>query len=68
LIVLFFIIGLFPNLFFDKINPSAEALASAAARRPGAAATASAPPAVAVVPVETLHATSLQPATFKPEW
>ncbi len=26
LVVLFFIIGLFPNLFFDKINPSVEAL------------------------------------------
>jgi len=46
LIVLFFIIGLFPNLFFDKINPSAEALASAAARRPGAAAALTAEPSV----------------------
>ncbi|MCB0098340.1 MAG: Fe-S-binding domain-containing protein, partial [Caldilineaceae bacterium] len=26
LIILFFIIGLFPNLFLDKINPSVEAL------------------------------------------
>ena len=26
LVLLFFIIGLFPNLFFDKINPSVEAL------------------------------------------
>jgi NADH-quinone oxidoreductase subunit M len=26
LVFLFFIIGLFPNLFFDKINPSVEAL------------------------------------------
>lgn len=26
LVVLFFLIGLFPNLFFDKINPSVEAL------------------------------------------
>jgi NADH-quinone oxidoreductase subunit M len=26
LVALFFIIGLFPNLFFDKINPSVEAL------------------------------------------
>jgi NADH-quinone oxidoreductase subunit M len=29
LILLFFVIGLFPNLFFDKINPSAEAVAKA---------------------------------------
>lgn len=28
LIALFFLIGLFPNLFFDKINPSVEALVS----------------------------------------
>ncbi|MBW7886433.1 MAG: Fe-S-binding domain-containing protein, partial [Caldilineaceae bacterium] len=28
LVLLFFIIGLFPNLFFDKINPSVEALVS----------------------------------------
>jgi NADH-quinone oxidoreductase subunit M len=26
LVILFFVIGLFPNLFFDKINPSVEAL------------------------------------------
>jgi NADH-quinone oxidoreductase subunit M len=26
LVLLFFVIGLFPNLFFDKINPSVEAL------------------------------------------
>ncbi|NOX62483.1 MAG: NADH-quinone oxidoreductase subunit M [Chloroflexi bacterium] len=26
ILILFFIIGLFPNLFFDKINPSVEAL------------------------------------------
>jgi NADH-quinone oxidoreductase subunit M len=26
LVALFFVIGLFPNLFFDKINPSVEAL------------------------------------------
>ena len=26
LVVLFFVIGLFPNLFFDKINPSVEAM------------------------------------------
>jgi NADH-quinone oxidoreductase subunit M len=26
LVILFFIIGLFPNLFLDKINPSVEAL------------------------------------------
>ncbi len=29
IIVLFFVIGLFPNLFFDKINPSAEAVVKA---------------------------------------
>ena len=29
LIILFFVIGLFPNLFFDKINPSAEAVVKA---------------------------------------
>jgi NADH-quinone oxidoreductase subunit M len=29
IIVLFFVIGLFPNLFFDKINPSAEAVVQA---------------------------------------
>jgi NADH-quinone oxidoreductase subunit M len=34
LIILFFIIGLFPNLFFDKINPSAEAVAKALQQRP----------------------------------
>lgn len=35
IIVLFFVIGLFPNLFFDKINPSAEAVAKALnAQRP----------------------------------
>jgi NADH-quinone oxidoreductase subunit M len=35
LILLFFVIGLFPNLFFDKINPSAEAVAKALnAQRP----------------------------------
>ncbi|HQY95150.1 MAG: NADH-quinone oxidoreductase subunit M [Caldilinea sp.] len=26
LVILFFVIGLFPNLFFDKINPSVEAM------------------------------------------
>ncbi len=26
LVLLFFLIGLFPNLFLDKINPSVEAL------------------------------------------
>jgi NADH-quinone oxidoreductase subunit M len=26
LVALFFVIGLFPNLFFDKINPSVEAM------------------------------------------
>jgi NADH-quinone oxidoreductase subunit M len=30
-VVLFFLIGLFPNLFFDKINPSVDALATQAA-------------------------------------
>ncbi len=35
IIILFFVIGLFPNLFFDKINPSAEAVAKALnAQRP----------------------------------
>lgn len=35
IIVLFFVIGLFPNLFLDKINPSAQAVANALnARRP----------------------------------
>jgi len=34
LIILFFIIGLFPNLFFDKINPSAQAVADALQNRP----------------------------------
>lgn len=29
IIILFFVIGLFPNLFFDKINPSAEAVVKA---------------------------------------
>jgi NADH-quinone oxidoreductase subunit M len=33
IIVLFFIIGLFPNLFFDKINPSAQAVANAITNR-----------------------------------
>lgn len=28
LVLLFFVIGLFPNLFFDKINPSVEAMVS----------------------------------------
>jgi len=34
LVVLFFVIGLFPNLFLDKINPSAQAVASALENRP----------------------------------
>ncbi|MGC8780340.1 MAG: complex I subunit 4 family protein [Anaerolineae bacterium] len=35
IIILFFVIGLFPNLFFDKINPSAEAVVKALhAQRP----------------------------------
>jgi NADH-quinone oxidoreductase subunit M len=29
ILILFFVIGLFPNLFFDKINPSAQAVADA---------------------------------------
>jgi len=29
IVILFFVIGLFPNLFFDKINPSAEAVTKA---------------------------------------
>jgi NADH-quinone oxidoreductase subunit M len=29
LVILFFVIGLFPNIFFDKINPSAQAVADA---------------------------------------
>jgi NADH-quinone oxidoreductase subunit M len=33
IIVLFFVIGLFPNLFFDKINPSAQAVADALNRQ-----------------------------------
>jgi NADH-quinone oxidoreductase subunit M len=33
IIVLFFIIGLFPNLFFDKINPSAQAVVDAVNRQ-----------------------------------
>jgi NADH-quinone oxidoreductase subunit M len=36
LIILFFVIGLFPNLFFDKINPSAQAVAEAANQRSAA--------------------------------
>ena len=34
IVVLFFVIGLFPNLFLDKINPSAEAVAKALQQRP----------------------------------
>jgi NADH-quinone oxidoreductase subunit M len=34
LVILFFVIGLFPNLFLDKINPSAEAVAEALQNRP----------------------------------
>jgi NADH-quinone oxidoreductase subunit M len=35
IVILFFVIGLFPNLFFDKINPSAEAVVQALnAQRP----------------------------------
>ncbi len=36
LVVLFFIIGLFPDLFFDKINPSVEALTEQMARNDSA--------------------------------
>ena len=35
LVILFFVIGLFPNLFFDKINPSAQAVANALAEPAG---------------------------------
>lgn len=31
LVLLFFIIGLFPNFFLDKINPSVEALTASMA-------------------------------------
>jgi NADH-quinone oxidoreductase subunit M len=34
ILILFFLIGLFPNLFFDKINPSAQAVADALNSRP----------------------------------
>ncbi len=34
IVILFFVIGLFPNLFFDKINPSAQAVADALRNRP----------------------------------
>jgi NADH-quinone oxidoreductase subunit M len=34
ILILFFVIGLFPNLFFDKINPSAQAVADALKSRP----------------------------------
>ena len=33
IIILFFVIGLFPNLFFDKINPSAQAVVDALNRQ-----------------------------------
>ena len=33
LVILFFVIGLFPNLFFDKINPSVEAMTAQMASR-----------------------------------
>ncbi len=36
LIILFFVIGLFPNLFFDKITPSAQAVLNAMNTRPAA--------------------------------
>jgi NADH-quinone oxidoreductase subunit M len=47
LIILFFVIGLFPNLFFDKINPSAQAVADAVNRRA---------PAVSMAPVSATGA------------
>jgi NADH-quinone oxidoreductase subunit M len=34
ILILFFVIGLFPNLFFDKINPSAQVVADALNNRP----------------------------------
>ena len=34
LVILFFVIGLFPNIFFDKINPSAQAVVDAVNNRP----------------------------------
>jgi NADH-quinone oxidoreductase subunit M len=34
IVILFFVIGLFPNLFFDKINPSAQAVVDAVQNRP----------------------------------
>jgi NADH-quinone oxidoreductase subunit M len=44
LVALFFVIGLFPNLLFDKINPSAQALADALGpQRPAAMAPLRAP-------------------------
>jgi len=36
LVILFFVIGLFPNLFFDKINPSVEAMTAQMASRSSA--------------------------------
>jgi NADH-quinone oxidoreductase subunit M len=37
LVVFFFVIGLFPNLFFREINPAVERLAPQAAERPAVA-------------------------------
>jgi NADH-quinone oxidoreductase subunit M len=34
IVILFFVIGLFPNLFLDKINPSADAVAKAVQQSP----------------------------------
>ena len=34
LVILFFVIGLFPNVFLDKINPSAQAISDALQNRP----------------------------------
>jgi NADH-quinone oxidoreductase subunit M len=39
IVILFFVIGLFPNLFLSKINPSAEAVAAALQERPAVAIT-----------------------------
>jgi NADH-quinone oxidoreductase subunit M len=39
IVILFFVIGLFPNLFLSKINPSAEAVAAALQERPAVAMT-----------------------------
>jgi NADH-quinone oxidoreductase subunit M len=43
ILILFFVIGLFPNLFFDKINPSAQAVEDALMRRPAVSMMVDAP-------------------------